>query len=121
MPDARHGVCNLEMTIETKEQTMRLQIAVLAAALALAAGCNKGPDNSSSGARADAPPQQAQVNTPSTPANAGQPGSHEEKKDGANPVQGQVDPKEAAQHKDFQQRGDGAGPRGPDTTPKRGG
>ena len=90
---------------------MRLQIAVLAAALALAAGCNKGPENTSPGARADAPRQQAQVNTPTT----------QERKDGANPVQGQVDPKEGAQHKDFQQRGDGAGPQGPDTTPKRGG
>ena len=92
---------------------MRLQIAVLTAALALAAGCNKGPDNS----RADAPPQQAQANTPTTPANVGQPGSHEEKKDGANPVQGQVDPKAAEQHKDFQQSGDGAGPKSSDMQP----
>jgi len=34
-----------------------------------------------------------------------------EKKDGSNPVQGQVDPKQSEQHKDFQQRGDGAGPK----------
>ena len=88
---------------------MRLQIALLAAALALAAGCSKGPDNNSPGARTDVPRQQAQVNT------------HEEEKDGANPVQGQVDPKQAEQHKDFQQSGDGAGPKGPDTMPKRGG
>jgi hypothetical protein len=102
---------------------MRLQIAILAAAVALVAGCNKGPDNASQNPRADtpAPSQQAQVNTPTTPANAGQPGSHEEKKDGANPTQGQVDPKHAEQHRDFQQRGDGAGPQSPDTTPKRGG
>ena len=99
---------------------MRLQIAVLAAALAVAAGCSKGPDENSPRARADTPPPQAQVNTPSTPANMGQPGS-QERKDGANPVQGQVDPKQSEQHKDFQQRGDGAGPQGPDTTPKRGG
>ena len=47
--------------------------------------------------------------------------THEEEKDGANPVQGQVDPKQAEQHKDFQQSGDGAGPKGPDAMPKRGG
>ena len=51
-----------------------------------------------------------QSNTPSTPANAGQP-SQAEKKEGSNPTQGQVDPKEGAQHKDFQQKGDGAGPK----------
>jgi hypothetical protein len=85
---------------------MRLHITVLAAALALVAGCEKGP---------------AQVNTPTTPANVGQPGSQEEKNEGANPVQGQVDPKQAEQHNDFQQSGDAAGPKGPDTTPKPGG
>jgi hypothetical protein len=118
----RHGICNLERTTESKEQTMRLQIAVLAAALALAAGCNKGPDNSSQGGtRAAAPESQAQVNTSTTPANAGQP-SQKEKKDGAHPpVQGQVDAKQGEQHKDFQHSGDGAGPKGSDTTPKRGG
>jgi hypothetical protein len=36
-------------------------------------------------------------------------------------VQGQVDPKQREQHKDFQMRGDSAGPRGPDTEPKSGG
>ena len=100
---------------------MRLQIADLAAALALAAGCHKGPDNASQGAtRADAPAPQAQVNTPTTPANAGQP-SPEEKREGANPpVQGQVDAKQGEQHKDFQHSGDGAGPKD-SNTPKRGG
>jgi hypothetical protein len=98
---------------------MRFPILMLAA-LALAAGCSKGPDNRPA-ARADTPPPQAQVNTPTTPANIGQPGSQEEKKEGANPVQGQVDPKASEQHRDFKQPGDGAGPTGPDTTPKRGG
>ena len=45
--------------------------------------------------------------TPSTPANAGA-----DKKDGGQPpVQGQVDAKQAPQQKDFQQKGDGAGPK----------
>jgi hypothetical protein len=48
--------------------------------------------------------------TPSTPANAGTP-STAEKKEGSNPVQGQVDPKDPAQNKDFQQKGAGAGPK----------
>jgi hypothetical protein len=91
----------------------------LAALVVLAAGCNKGPDNST---RAGTPPPpQAQVNTPTTPANIGQPNSQEEKKEGANPVQGQIDPKAPEQHRDFRQPGDQKGPTGPDTQPKRGG
>ena len=99
---------------------MRTSIAIFAL-LALLAGCNKGPDSKNPPARADAPSSQAQANTPSTPANAGQPSSQEEKKEGANPVQGQVDPKSGPQHRDFQQQGDQAGPKSPDTAPKRGG
>ena len=52
----------------------------------------------------------AQSATPTTPANTGTP-SATEKAHGSNPVQGQVDPKQPAQQKDFQQRGDGAGPK----------
>jgi hypothetical protein len=96
---------------------------VVAIALGSLAGCERKPEERTSAA---APAPQAgagasQSNTPSTPANIGQPQSEAEKKDGANPVQGQVDPKQGEQHKDFQQRGDGAGPRGPDTQPKPGG
>lgn len=99
---------------------MRMHFVVLAAALALAAGCNKSPDPAKPSPRADQAPAQAQSNTPSTPANTGQPSS-QEKKDGANPVQGQVDPKDAAQQRDFKQSGDSAGPKGSGTAPKRGG
>jgi hypothetical protein len=96
---------------------MRLHITVLTAALALAAACNKGPDEAKPSSGASAPP--AQASTPTTPADVGQPDA-QERRDGANPVQGQVDPKEREQHRDFQQRGDAAGPKGPDTTPKPG-
>ena len=99
---------------------MRLHIAVLAAALALAAGCDRGADKKAS-SRADTPPAQPQATTPGTPANIGQPKSQEEKKEGANPVQGQVDPKQGEQHRDFQQKGDDAGPKSPETQPKTGG
>jgi hypothetical protein len=88
----------------------------IAVALGALAGCDRNPKQEP---RASAVPQQqpagtgssaAQSNTPSTPANIGQP-NQAEKKDGANPTQGQVDPKQGEQHKDFQHRGDGAGPK----------
>jgi hypothetical protein len=104
---------------------MRLHIFVVAAALALAAGCDRGPDPQKPAASADKAkaPSQPQASTPSTPApsaSTGQTASPAEKKEGANPVQGQVDPKTGEQHRDFQQRGDAAGPKGPDTAPKPG-
>ena len=101
---------------------MHSKILILAAALALAAGCDKSPD-SRPPARSDAPPSQPQANTPSTPApdaSTGRTASPAEKKEGANPVQGQVDPKRGEQHRDFQQSGDAAGPKSPETTPKPG-
>jgi hypothetical protein len=108
---------------KTLEQMMKSLSAIALAALACAAmlsACDKGPqpsDRGASQARVDTPAQSA---TPTTPANIGQPSSQEEKREGANPVQGQVDPKEREQHKDFQQRGDSAGPSGPDTKPRGG-
>lgn len=85
---------------------MKTTILTIAIALVLA-GCDRNQTPPQGGAGASAPQQS---NTPSTPANAGTP-SAAEKKSGANPVQGQVDPKEGAQQKDFRQRGDGAGPK----------
>ena len=104
---------------------MRLQVLVLAAAAALlASGCdrdaadrNASPQTSASGSASGG----ASVTTPTTPANAGQPASNEEKKEGANPQQGQVDPKQPEQHRDFQQKGDQRGPTSPETQPRRGG
>jgi hypothetical protein len=111
---------------------MKTNYLVIGTALALGAllaGCDMGPDRdgdrASRGAsrgeqaRPGAVPPQPQVNTPTTPANMGRP-STQEKKDGSNPVQGQVDPKEGAQHKDFQQRGDSAGPTSPEAKPRGG-
>jgi hypothetical protein len=105
-----------------QEITMHIHMLTLAAALALIAGCDQGSER-----RAATPPSQSGsgassgASTPTTPANIGQPGSLEEKKEGANPVQGQVDPKQPEQHRDFQQRGDGKGPTSPETQPKTGG
>jgi hypothetical protein len=92
---------------------MKTSILTVATALALGvlAGCDRPAERPAAGqpagTGASAP---AQSNTPSTPANAGTP-SAAEKKAGSNPMQGQVDPKQGEQHKDFQQRGDGAGPK----------
>ena len=108
-----------------------MKTTILTAAIALAFGglaaCDRGPEDRSSAAaggtqaRTETAPSTPAANTPTTPANIGQPQSQEEKRGGANPVQGQVDPKQGEQHKDFQTGGDSAGPRGPDTQPKTGG
>jgi hypothetical protein len=91
------------------------------AALALIVGCDREADKPTAASKASTPPAQTQANTPTTPApsaSTGATASPAEKKDGSNPVQGQVDPKQREQHKDFQQKGDSAGPTSPDTRPK---
>ena len=91
-------------------KTTLLAIAT-AAALGLAA-CDRAPESNpsaASGASSTAP-STPQSNTPSTPANLGQP-SEAEKREGANPTQQQVDPKQPEQRRDFQMKGDGAGPK----------
>ena len=49
------------------------------------------------------------------------PATSEERKEGANPVQQQVDPKEAEQRRDFKHPNEKAGPTSPETQPKSGG
>jgi len=94
---------------------MKTTLVSIAVALALGAltGCDRNPNPSQS--KTTPPPagtgsSSATTTTPSTPANAGTP-SAAEKKEGSNPVQGQVDPKQGEQTKDFQQKGAGAGPK----------
>ena len=100
----------------------RLVATFVLAALALAA-CGRGdrpkttPANPPASSGSTAAPSQPQASTQTTPANTGQPQSMAEKREGANPQQQQVDPKEAAQHRDFQQSGDSAGPKSEETTP----
>ena len=88
---------------------MKPTLIIVATALALGtlAGCDSKPEQRPASAGSSAAPQS---NTPSTPANVGTP-SAAEKKEGSNPVQGQVDPKDSAQKKDFEQKGSGAGPK----------
>jgi len=49
------------------------------------------------------------------------PATSEERKEGANPVQQQVDPKQAEQRRDFQHPNEKAGPTSSETQPKSGG
>lgn len=97
-----------------------LLVVSIALALGTLAGCDRNPNPTPSTtgatppATAATPPATSTAgtgsSTPSTPANAGTP-SAAEKKEGANPTQGQVDPKQKEQHRDFQMKGDGAGPK----------
>jgi hypothetical protein len=94
-----------------------MKTTLVSIAVALALGALAGCDRTSPSAQSKGTPppagtgsSSATTTTPSTPANAGAP-STAEKKEGSNPVQGQVDPKQGAQQKDFQQKGDGAGPK----------
>lgn len=87
-------------------------ILVAALSLALLGACDRGeprPKTTSGSSPAasgstTAPRNEAAPSTQNTPANAGTP-STAEKREGSNPVQGQVDPKQGAQHKDFQTGG----------------
>lgn len=49
------------------------------------------------------------------------PPTSEERKEGGNPVQQQVDPKQAEQRRDFKHPDEKAGPTSPETQPKSGG
>jgi hypothetical protein len=89
----------------------------IAVSLVALAGCDRRPTTPPSPKTdsVSAAPQ-AGAGSSTTPANAGIPTTGD-KREGANPVQGQVDPKHADQHRDFQNNGDGAGPRSSDTQP----
>jgi hypothetical protein len=85
---------------------MRPHAFTCAIALALCAGlasCGKDADRDMSKdiSRASPPPQPTTRAPANTPANVGQP-SAAEKHEGSNPQQGQVDPKQPEQRKDFQ-------------------
>jgi hypothetical protein len=91
-------------------------VLAFAAAFALgAAACDrntevsKTPSSPEAGAGASAP---RESNTPTTPANVGPPQSQAERRESTKPVQGQVDPKEGEQQRDFRTPGEGKGPKG---------
>ncbi len=89
----------------------------VAAALAALSACDKAAD-SRAGAKAPDASSAGASQTPSTPANLPAP-STQERRQGTSPIEGQVDSKENEQRQDFQQKGDGAGPKASDTTPSK--
>ena len=90
-------------------------LAAAIAALSLAACGDEPPQPRVTPQPAASGATAAPSTTPSAPPTA------EERKEGANPVQQQVDPKEAEQRRDFQHPRDGEGPTSPETQPKPGG
>jgi hypothetical protein len=96
---------------------MKTPILTLAVALALGAlaGCdreNEAPAKSPSAASGSSTvPSAPQSNTPSTPANIGAPSASEKSPAAQPPVQGREDVRQPEQRRDFQQKGDGAGPK----------
>jgi hypothetical protein len=96
---------------------MKFLMMAAAVSLALAAGCDRNtttPPSPKTDTSSAASP--AAAGSSATPANTPAP-STAEKREGSNPTQGQVDPKHADQHRDFQQKGDSAGPTSSDTKP----
>jgi hypothetical protein len=95
---------------------MKPAIAAVLATAVLIAACERQPQprtEPSAASGSSATPSAAQPPRPQT----GSP-TMEQKKEGSNPVQGQIDPKQSEQHKDFRQDGDKAGPTSAETQPK---
>ena len=72
-------------------------VAVLALSLAFLSACDRGQQRPATGASGSSAAPAPQTQTPPSSANNG--------KTERNPVQGQVDPKEGAQQKDFKTDG----------------
>jgi hypothetical protein len=102
----------------TQERQMQMRSTLLLMGLLAAlAACDRQANNppASTGTATTTPP----ASSSSSSSGSGQTAAPTmaEKKHGANPVQGQVDPKQREQHRDFQQKGDARGPTSPETTP----
>ena len=82
-------------------------------AVALLAACGDKPPQP----RVDSQPA-ASGGSAAPASSATGPASQEERKEGANPTQGQVDPKQKEQRRDFEMRGDQRGPTSAETQPK---
>jgi hypothetical protein len=91
-----------------------------AVALGVLAGCDRNHEQRSSSATSPATTSSPagagssavpQSNTPTTPANVGTPGKSEGSPAVQPPVQGREDVRQPEQRKDFEHKGDGAGPK----------
>ncbi len=102
----------------------RILLAAVAAA-ALVAACERNAPKSGSSAQPAPSSGASQVqSSPATPnggvqSSAAAATSGQATGEGQNPHQEQVDPKDPAQHRDFEQKGDSAGPKNPQS-PKAG-
>jgi ABC-type glycerol-3-phosphate transport system substrate-binding protein len=94
-------------------------LAALLAAAALAACGEQTPTPRVAPEPAASQPAAGGATTSSSTST--KPATIEERKEGANPVQQQVDPKQAEQRRDFQHPNEKAGPTSPETQPKSGG
>jgi uncharacterized lipoprotein len=87
----------------------------VALALGMLAGCDRNQTSAQPATTGTTAPagsgSSAQSNTPSTPANIGAPTQADKKDGGQPPVQGREDVRQPEQRRDFQQKGDGAGPK----------
>jgi hypothetical protein len=93
---------------------MKTALAAALAATLLLAACERAPQPKTTAPDAGSGPS----GVPAQPRPQTGAPTLEQKKEGANPQQGQVDPKQSEQHKDFQQSGDQAGPKSAETQPR---
>ena len=97
-------------------------VIALAAAAALVAACDRNAPKSSAQPSPSGGASQVQ-SSPATPnggvqSSAAAASTGAATGEGSQPHQQQVDPKQPEQRRDFQQRGDQAGPKSPETSPK---
>jgi hypothetical protein len=90
-----------------------LLVAASVAAAVMTAACDRPPQP-----RTEEPAAAGSGTTSAPRPQTGTPTPSDAKDGRPPPVQGQVDSNQGAQHKDFQQRGDSAGPDAPETKPK---
>jgi hypothetical protein len=96
----------------------------LAAALALATGCDRNKPLTPPSPKADTssstvPQAGTGGSAPVTQSSNSGSGNREDERNGSNPVSQQVDPNHAEQQRDFRNNEDGAGPKSSDTAPLR--
>jgi hypothetical protein len=100
---------------------MKVLTVAVAVSLALLAACDQRgttPPSPKTDTSSTAPSSASgSTTTAGTTSSANGAPSASEKREGENPQQGQVDPKHADQHRDFQQKGDASGPTSSDTKP----
>jgi hypothetical protein len=99
-------------------QTTKILLAMVAAA-ALVAACDRNAPKAGAQPSPSGGASQAQGSGSGVQSSAGAASSGKATGEGANPHQQHADPKEPAQHRDFEQKGDSAGPKNPES-PKAG-